>query len=132
MKKLDHKRLGPFKIKSKVSNNAYQLELPHSMRLLHPVFHVSLLTLHRPNMIQNRTQSPLPPIEIDGQIEYQVEAILDSKRIRNKVKYLVRWTGYENTGKAETWEPIEHLHNCQNLLEEFHRRYPRKPRTQFN
>jgi hypothetical protein len=42
-KKLDQKRLGPFRISQKVSSHAYRLELPHVMRFLHPVFHVSLL-----------------------------------------------------------------------------------------
>ena len=36
-KKLDHKRLGPFKITHKISNVVYKLELPPSWRI-HPVF----------------------------------------------------------------------------------------------
>ena len=129
-KKLDHKRLGPFKVESKVSDNAYRLTLPHSMRFLHPVFHVSLLSLHRANSIPNRTQPPPPPVEVDGENEYFVDAILDSRKYRNAVQYLVRWTGYENTAESETWEPLRNITNCDELLAEFHRKYPHKPRAQ--
>jgi len=41
-KKLSNQMLGPFKIIKKVSNLAYELDLPKKMRC-HPVFHVSLL-----------------------------------------------------------------------------------------
>jgi hypothetical protein len=39
MKKLDHKRLGPYAITKVLSNNAYELKLPKSMKI-HPVFSV--------------------------------------------------------------------------------------------
>ena len=127
-KKLDHKRLGPFKILERVSTSAFRLELPRAMRFLHPVFHASLLSIHRPNSIPNRTQPPPPPIEIDGQTEYEVVAILDSRRIRRKVHYLVRWAGHETTAESETWEPLENVENAQDLVDQFHERYPTKPR----
>jgi hypothetical protein len=40
-KKLDYKRLDPFKITKVINRNAYRLELPNSMKV-HNVFHVSL------------------------------------------------------------------------------------------
>jgi hypothetical protein len=127
-KKLDHKRLGPYKILEKISDTAFRLELPRSMRFLHPVFHASLLTPHRSNTIQDRHQPPPPPIEIDGHTEYEVIAILDSKRLRGKIHYLVRWTGHETTAESETWEPADNVSNAQELVEQFHLKYPRKPR----
>jgi hypothetical protein len=39
-KKLDYKRLGPFKVTKVINRNAYRLELPYSMKV-HNVFHVS-------------------------------------------------------------------------------------------
>jgi hypothetical protein len=42
LKKLDYKRLGPFKVTKVINRNAYRLELPYSMKV-HNVFHVSLL-----------------------------------------------------------------------------------------
>src|SRR6202012_2478072 len=126
-KKLDHKRLGPFEIESKISDNAFRLILPHSMRLLHPVFHVSLLSLHRSNTIPNRTQSPPPPVEIEGHNEYEATEVLDSRRRWRRLEYLVSWTGYENTSEAKTWEPAENLENSPDLVRRFHEKYPRKP-----
>lgn len=127
-KKLDHKRLGPFKIIERISSSAFRLDLPHSMRFIHPVFHASLLTPHIPNRIRNRIQPPPPPIEIDGNTEYEVVSILDSRRIRGKLQYLVRWAGHETTAESETWEPEEHVRNAGDLVAAFHRTYPRKPR----
>src|ERR1700742_4725911 len=121
-KKLDHKRLGPFEILKRVSENAFRLKLPHSMRFLHPVFHASLLSIHRPNNISGRVQPPPPPIEVEGQSEYEVTAILDSRRRRNKLQYLVQWSGYENTAEARTWEPVENISNSRSLITTFHRK----------
>jgi len=127
-KKLDHKRLGPFVIERKISDSAFRLALPRSMRFLHPVFHVSLLSLYRPNSIRNRTQPPPPPVEVDGQSEYEVAAILDSVRRGKKVLYRVQWSGYENTSEATTLEPLANLGNAQQMVADFHQRYPNKPR----
>ena len=67
------------------------------------------------------------PVEttLDGKESYEVETILDSRVRRKKLQYLVRWTGYDDT----TWEPIENLDNCKDLLLEFHRLNPNAPRS---
>jgi hypothetical protein len=78
-KKLDWKRLGPFTIDTKISSHAYRLKLPKSMSSVHPVFHVSLLELHRSSNIPNRMEEPLPPVLVEGEWEEEVEAIVDSK-----------------------------------------------------
>ena len=44
--KLDHKYFGPFVIKRKVGQRAYELELPSRMSI-HPVFYVGLLEPYR-------------------------------------------------------------------------------------
>jgi len=41
--KLTWKYEGPFRVKKKVGEVAYELELPHHMHMKHPVFHVSQL-----------------------------------------------------------------------------------------
>ena len=45
--KLDHKKLGPFKIDKKIGSVNYKLKLPKIMEI-HPVFHISLLELALP------------------------------------------------------------------------------------
>jgi hypothetical protein len=70
---------GPFRILKSVGKRAYKLALPSSMKI-HPVFHVSLLhpAADDPFPGQNHEEQP-PPITIDGEDEYEVEEILDSR-----------------------------------------------------
>ncbi len=57
---------------------AFQLKFLGSMRI-HHVFHVSLLEPYHASTILGRIHDPPPPIEIDGEHEYEMEDILDSK-----------------------------------------------------
>ena len=71
---------------------------------------------------------PVPPVEVNGHQEFEVEYIVDSKRYHGSVRYLVHWKGY--TVMDRTWEPPEHLDNAQIAVEEFHQEHPNKPRPQ--
>jgi len=94
-KKFSHRRLGPFPIVKKVGNSAYRLRLPPSMSRLHPVFNVVKLTPAPEDPIEGRRPHPPPPPEIiDGEEEWIVEEILDSKVMNRKLRYLVKWEGY--------------------------------------
>ncbi|XP_073411329.1 uncharacterized protein [Dendrobates tinctorius] len=121
--KLGHKYIGPYKITKLVSNVACRLQLPRSMRI-HPVFHVSLLKTATPNSFPGRSSSPPAPVLIDGQEEFVVEKILDSRLRRDGVQYLVQWQGYSS--EDNSWEPASNLH-APRLLRQFHQRYPGKP-----
>ena len=123
--KLDFRKLGPYRIISKINDVAFRLQLPAGIRL-HPVFHVSLLEKYNCNDVPGRFVEPPPPIEVDDELEYEVESILDSKIVRGKLLYLVDWLGYDSS--ETTWEPVENLTNAQNKVKEFHERYPNKPR----
>lgn len=126
-KKLDHQRFGPFPIVKKVSTHAYQLRLPASMRRLHDVFHVRLLEIDHGNPYPNRRQRPPPPIEVEGETEYEVEGIFDSRRERRgRIFYLVHWKGY--APEEDSWEPAENLANAEGLISDFHDAFPDKPR----
>lgn len=126
-KKLDQKRLGPYPVDKVISSHAYRLKLPQSLRFIHPVFHVSLLEPCRQNTIQNRTHPPPLPVEVDGQTEYEVSAILDARRSRGKLQYYVQWKGYDGHAESATWEPSENVSNATALVNAFHRKYPTKP-----
>jgi hypothetical protein len=56
---------------------AFQLKLPSSMRI-HPMFHVFLLEPYKVFTIPRKIHDPLPPIEVNGEHEYEMEYILDS------------------------------------------------------
>ena len=63
---------------------SYTLKLPSSMKSVHPVFHVSQLELASENPFPSRQQPPPPPVEIDGEPEYEISEILDSKLDRRR------------------------------------------------
>lgn len=117
--KLDYKRLGPFKIIKKISSHAYKLDLPHTMRI-HPVFHVSLLEPVVSDPLPGQKNPPPPPIMVDGEMEFVVEEILDSKP-RGTKPFLVKWLGES----IPTWEPYEFVKDLE-ALERFYIKYPDK------
>ncbi len=122
--KLDYKRLGPFKIAKLVGLVACQLELPPQFKI-HNVFHVSLLEPYHDNPIPERHREPPVLVEIEGQEEFEVQEVLDSKKIHGKLLYLVFWRGYPPS--EATWEPAGNLVHAQDLVNRFHQRYPNKP-----
>jgi hypothetical protein len=73
---------------------------------------------------QQKPPSP-PPVDVEGEPEYNVRGIHDSKRYRGKIKYLVHWEGYPT--EEDTWEPTEEVKNAQELIEQFHQDYLDKP-----
>src|SRR5258707_450682 len=113
-KKLSEKNLGPYEIIAIPSSHSFTLCLPQHFCSVHPVFHISQLELAEPDPFPQHVQ-PLPPlVEINGDIEYEVSEILDSKLDRcfqgNKLLcYLVHWTGYEGMEEKtppKTWSML--------------------------
>lgn len=77
-KKPDHKRLGKFKVIQVISLDAYKMELPAAMKI-HPVFHVSFLELVAKDPIPKQVIMLPTPAEVEGQEEWAVEEILDTR-----------------------------------------------------
>ena len=100
-KKLSEKNLGPYAIITQVGSLSFTLCLPDSMHAVHPIFHASQLEPAFTNNIPNRTQPPPLPVEVDGEPEFEISEILDSKVDHQQracqLLYLVRWSGYEGT-----------------------------------
>ncbi|XP_075441893.1 chromodomain Y-like protein isoform X2 [Ascaphus truei] len=56
---------------------------------------------------------------------YEVERIVDKrKNKKGKIEYLVHWKGYDS--EDDTWEPEQHLVNCEEYIHEFNRRHNEK------
>jgi len=68
------------------------------------------------------------PIEVEGAEEWEVERILNKKKIRGVEKYLVQWKGF--IAKGDTWERKENLKNAGEALEEFEGRMNAEIRRQ--
>ena len=102
--KLAHHYLGPFTIVRKVGRNAYRLRLPTSMSRLHPVFNMIKLLPTPSDPIPGWKTSPPPPPElVDGEEHYVVERILDSRFMRGRLQFLVKWEGYGY--EENSWVP---------------------------
>ncbi|QRW18530.1 Retrotransposable element Tf2 protein [Rhizoctonia solani] len=113
--KLDPKRLGPFKITKKISSHVYHLELPETLKI-HNVFYIGLLSKSHKSPSQPFPDQP-PPETIEGEEEYKVEQIIDSKRQKGKWFYLIKWKGYGP--EDNSWEPEELLEHSQEEIQCF-------------
>jgi hypothetical protein len=91
---------------------------------IHPVFHSSLLRLDPDNPLPRQVQEPPPPIEIEGEEEFEVSKVNDSRRYKGKLQYRVDWVGYP---PDNVWYNAENFENSPDLIKEFHAKYPRKP-----
>jgi hypothetical protein len=108
---------GPFKVIKTIGAVAYKLKLADTMRI-HDVFHVSLLKPYHPD---SRVKAPPPPLHIGGNLEYEVETILnhrDRRRGRStRREFLVKWVGYQP--EHNTWEPEKHLVHSPDILAKY-------------
>jgi len=114
-KKLTERYVGLYAIEKIVSSNAVKLKLPSSMRI-HPVVNVSWI-VHYKEQVKGQKKEEGKLIEVEGAEEWEVEKILNKKKIRGVVKYLIWWKGF--TVERDTWERRENLKNAEELIEEF-------------
>ena len=134
-RKLDDKRFGPFKILQKIGFASYKIELPPSWKGKHPVYNEMYLTPYRsPEYPRQKKPPPPPPIELeDGEKEYEIEEILDVRRLPTrkrgrpgKFKYLIHWKGWDNP-EDHTWEHVDNLDNAKEMIKKYHEDHPEKP-----
>jgi hypothetical protein len=116
-RKLLPKRYGPYKIMERVGNVAYRLKLPPSMKL-HDIFHIDLLLPYKEMDEYGPAYTRPPPDLIEGEQEYEVESIRDSRRknCRRQLQYLVHWKEYPSSD--DSWVDAADLH-APELLKEF-------------
>ena len=55
---------------------------------------------------------------------YNIEKILDRRKNKNRLEYKIKWEGYPLS--QCTWEPLENLQTCMELVEEYDQLHPLK------
>ena len=94
-RKLQDHYVGPFTILERIGEMPYQLDLSASkcqvLQGLHDIFHVSLLWCYRTSRLDHET----PPVKIDGEEQYNVEAIWKHRVVCGKMQFLVKWVRYD-------------------------------------
>ena len=120
-RKLLPKFVGPFPVVACVGALSYRLQLPAPWNI-HPVFHTSLL---KPWHQSDRYQPPPPPLQVDGALEYEVEAVVAHRALKQfavhgkagklcPVQYLVKWLG--SPPENNTWQSKADLRNSPAAL----------------
>ena len=99
MKKLGPQLIGPFLIVERIGRLAYRLQLPPMMRIHDVVSVANLEPATDPTEDPyRRRRISIPAVVIDGEAEYEIEKLLQKRRIRRErgwsTQYLVRWLSY--------------------------------------
>ena len=84
-RKLQDRFVAPFRVLQKIGKMAYKLDLSggryrQALQYIHDIFHMSLLRAHRDNGLG----TDIPPMNIDGEVEFEVETILKHRKIRGE------------------------------------------------
>jgi hypothetical protein len=116
--KLHPKQYGPFKVTKVIGSTTYHLELLVHWKI-YKAFHANLLLPYHETKEHGCNFLEPPPELIEGQPEWEVENILDSRRHRRKLWYLIKWKGYSDAHNS--WEPEENV-NAPVILAVFHKR----------
>jgi len=116
-KKLMERYVRPYAIEEVVSSNTVKLRLLNSMRI-HLVVNVSWIVRYK-EQVKGQKKEEGKPVKIEGVEEWEVEKILNKKKIRGVEKYLIWWKRFMVEG--DTWERRENLKNAEELIEEFER-----------
>jgi hypothetical protein len=123
-RKLSERQLGPYTITKIINENVVKLRLPKKMRI-RPEINVKRLRPYVKPM-EGQVPEPAPPVEIEGEVEHEVEAIIDSRLYRGKLEFLVKWEGY--TDEENTWEPEANVEHAKEAVKDFYKKHPSAPR----
>jgi len=96
------------------------------MRQLHPVFNVVKLSAAPEDPILGRKlQAPPPPIVVDGEEEWEVEEILDSRWHRRRFQFLVKWKSVTNFIWPYLHQSFDDSHGLKTSLKPLRRPFDR-------
>ena len=87
-RKLVDQYVGPYAIEEVVSTNAVKLRLPTSIRI-HLVVNISQIVQYK-EQVGGQKKEEGKTIKVEGVKEWEVEKILNKRKIKGTEKYLVR------------------------------------------
>jgi len=88
MKKFTEHFVGPYWVKAIISSNAVELDLLNTIKI-HPVVNVSRIQKYKSQVERQRREMPQSMV-IEGEEEWEVEKIINKRKVRGKDKYLVQ------------------------------------------
>ena len=107
---------GPFTIvKASRSPNAWYLDLPKEWNVRQPL---NVSRFKRDFSDPTRERKPPPVKNSVYGAEYLVDSIVADELSGVERKYRIRWTGWGESD--DTWEPIENLAGCKELVRKYH------------
>ena len=115
-----------------VGPSAYQVRIPASWKTYNVFNEVLLKPYHAPHYPRQKAIEEEKRNEQEGEAaenKYEVEDLLDSQisgKGRGHLEYLVKWKNYPR--EDASWEPKDNLTNAQEILDEFHKKFPNAPR----
>jgi len=90
------------------------------------VFNVVKLSAALDDPIPGRKPcAPLPPIVVDGEPEWEVEEVLDSRWYRRRFQFLIKWKGFSR--EHNSWEVASDV-KAPDLIVEYYQKHPAVPR----
>jgi hypothetical protein len=131
-KKLDQKCYSLYEVMEAVGPSAYRIWIPASWKTYNVFNEILLKPYHTPHYLHQKAIEKEKRNEQESETtenEYEVEDLLDSrisKKGQGHLEYLVKWKNYPRGDVS--WEPKENLTNAQEIMEEFHKKFPNTPR----
>ena len=117
-RKLVNQYIGLYTIDKVISANAVKLQLPNSIRI-HSVVNVSWVVQYK-DQVGGQKKEEVKLVDVKGVKEWEVERILNKRKVRGVVKYLVQWKKF--TAEYHSWEKEEDLENTKKVVAELKRR----------
>jgi len=74
---------------------------------------------------ERKPRAPPPPIVVNGEPEWEVEEVLDSRWHRRRFQFLIKWKGFSR--EHNSWEVASNV-KAPDLIAEYYRKHPAAPR----